>query len=50
MKKTDAMIAAFLKLTILEPTADPNIWEASFAPRDHPRKRPLVRKNKIIIF
>jgi hypothetical protein len=43
-----AMIAAFLKLNIFEPTADPKTLDASLAPRDHPRKRPLVRK-KIII-
>jgi hypothetical protein len=43
------MIAAFLNDTIFEPTAEPKIWDASFAPRDQPRKRPLVRKNKIIL-
>jgi len=46
--KTDAIIAALLKDTILEPTAEPNTFDASLAPSDHPRKRPLVRKSKII--
>jgi hypothetical protein len=44
----EAIMAAFLKDTILEPTAEPNTCEASFAPSDHPRKRPLVRKRIII--
>ncbi len=48
MTKIEAIIAAFLKLIIFEPTAEPNILEASFAPSDHPRKSPLVRKRRII--
>ena len=46
IKKTEAIIAAFLNVTIFDPTAEPKICEASFAPNDHPRKRPLVRKKR----
>ncbi len=47
--KTAAVTAARVKETILEPTADPNTLEASLAPSVHPRKRPLVRKRRIMI-
>jgi hypothetical protein len=49
MTKMEAIIAAFLKVTIFEPTAEPKILAASLAPSDHPRKRPLVRKKSIIL-
>ena len=42
--------AAVLNLTIFEATAVPNTLDASFAPKDHPRKRPLVRKKANIGF
>jgi hypothetical protein len=45
----EAIIAAFLKVTIFEPTAEPKIFEASFAPSDQPRNSPLVRKKRIML-
>jgi hypothetical protein len=45
----DAIIAAFLKEIIFDPTAEPKTLDASLAPRDQPRKSPLVKKNKIIL-
>jgi len=38
------MIAAFLKLSIFDPTADPKTLAASFAPSDQPRNSPLDMK------
>ena len=49
MTKSEAMMAAVLNLTILVATAVPKILAASFAPNDHPRKSPLVRKNQIML-
>ena len=45
----DAIIAARRKLIILDPTAEPKMFEASLAPNDQPRKSPLVRKNRIML-
>jgi len=47
MTKILAMRAARRNETIREATAVPKMLEASFAPVDHPRKRPLRRKNQI---
>ena len=44
----EAIITAELNLTILEPTAEPNILAASLAPKDQPKNKPLVKKNKNI--
>jgi hypothetical protein len=44
----EAIIAALRKVTILEPTAEPKMFAASFAPSDHPRKSPLVMKKAIM--
>ena len=38
-------MAAVRKRIILVPTAVPKTLDASFAPSDHPRNSPLVRKN-----
>jgi len=47
--KMEAIIAALVNDNILEPTADPKILDASLAPRDHPRKRPLDINNTSMI-
>ena len=49
MTKTEAMTAARVNETILEPTADPNTFAASFAPRVHPRNSPLRINRKIML-
>ena len=45
-KKIQAITAAVVKRSILVPTAVPKIFDASLAPKDHPRKSPLDRKNR----
>ena len=44
--KTEATRAIGRKRAIFEPTAVPKILAASFAPKDHPRKRPLLKKKR----
>jgi hypothetical protein len=41
--KIEESIMAVVNLTILEETAVPKILAASFAPRDHPRYRAVIR-------
>jgi hypothetical protein len=44
------MIAAFLKLSIFDPTAEPKTLAASFAPSDQPKNKPLeikIRKSSM---
>jgi hypothetical protein len=46
--KIEAIKAAVRNRTIFVPTAVPQTLAASFAPRDHPKKRPLDKKINII--
>jgi hypothetical protein len=48
MTKIALMAAAFIKLTIRVPTAEPKTLAASLAPSAHPRNNPLDRKKNII--
>jgi hypothetical protein len=49
MMKMLQHIAAVLNRIILLPTAVPNTFDASLAPSDQPRKRPLDRKKANIL-
>jgi hypothetical protein len=44
-----AIIAAVRNFIIREPTAVPKILAASLAPNDHPKNKPLDRKNNVNI-
>ena len=46
--KIEAITAAVLNLIILVPTDIPKTFEASLAPKDHPKNKPLVKKNKYV--
>ena len=48
VKEIEDIMDAALNFTLLEPKAVPKIFEASFAPNDHPKNNPLLKKNKYV--